>query len=100
MPNMKLTSYFQRAVLMALALPAGCTGHVSETEPPTIHPPASCNLMPDTTFTCSWSFTFSGDPATCVGFSGAGTAAECRAACGTNDAGEAPTFCNAFVGEI
>ena len=45
---------------------------------------------------CNWSFTFTGDPATCVGISarGTGTTDQCLAACGTNSAGEDPSFCS------
>jgi hypothetical protein len=95
MPNKKLTKYFQGAVLAALALPAGCTGKVDETVPPTIHPPASCGLTTSSTGECAWSFTFTGDATTCVGFAAAtGTPEQCLAACGTNNAGDAPSSCS------
>ncbi len=108
MHDTKLTKHFHAALLLALALPAGCGGNVgtdgntggstsSTTSSGTggpFHPPASCKLTPSKPGPCGgWAFTFTGDPSTCVGFASAGTPDECFAACGTDAAGSAADSC-------
>src|SRR6185437_11777239 len=112
MHDTKLTKYFHAALLLALALPAGCGGNVatdgntgggmggstsgttSSGSGGTFHPPASCKLTPSTPGGCGgWAFTFTGDQSTCVGFASTGTPDECFAVCGTDAAGSAADSC-------
>jgi hypothetical protein len=61
-------------------------------------PQTPCDWSVSYRTTCSWALNFTGDPVQCVGFTGAGTQAQCLAVCGTNNAGQAPTYCGEYAG--
>src|SRR6185437_14384208 len=112
MHDTKLTKYFHGALLLALALPAGCGGNVgtdgntgggtggkksgttSSSTGGAFTPPAACNFTAWAPGTCGgWTFTFMGDPSTCVGFASTGTPDECFAVCGSDAAGSPANSC-------
>jgi hypothetical protein len=89
MRETKLIRHFHQALLVALALPAGCGDRTELTFDQRV-PPAACEWVPSGGNPCSWSFTFTGDPSTCVGFATTGTEDECLAICGFSSSGAAP----------
>ena len=101
-----LVSFFRRAVLVTLALPASaCGGATSPGESSdsgvsdagatdaTRLPSTPCGWSAGTRSSCQWFLQFTGDPTACAGFAGAGTAAQCLAVCGPSDTGQAPVSC-------
>jgi hypothetical protein len=46
---------------------------------------------------CIWEYSFQGDPATCAGFTGSGTAAQCAAICGKDVYGDPANGCSVTV---
>lgn len=103
MRDAKRISYFRRAVLLTLALPAcggsGASladGGVGGPQDATPIPTTACGWAPGVRNACDWYLTFTGDPTTCAGFNGSGTAAQCLAVCGRTDTGQAPDSC--YVG--
>ena len=60
-------------------------------------PTTPCDWSVTFRSTCSWSLNFTGDPPSCVGFTGSGTPAQCLAACGTNESGQAPNNCSEYA---
>ena len=103
MRDAKRISYFRRAVLLTLALPAcgGSGGSPADggeggTQDATPLPATACSWAPGVRNACDWYLTFVGDPTACAGFNGSGTAAECLVVCGRTDTGQAPDSC--YVG--
>jgi hypothetical protein len=102
MRSLHLVAYFRRAVLFTLTLPAcgGSTGVLASSDASTDAPPqvptTPCNWIASADSPCSWSFEFTGDPATCTGFTGSGTTAQCLSVCST-DQGAAPDSCSVVV---
>jgi hypothetical protein len=100
---------FERALLVALALPAlaACGGQTAYSAdagptgepppPPTAPDAAACGwaAAPPGTFNsdCTWLFTFTGDPSACGLPAGGPTPAECAAICGKNAEGNAADSC-------
>jgi hypothetical protein len=78
-------AYFQRAVLLAIALPA-CGGETavhsadggSNPKPPG---GSACEWRHVSSGSCSWVLSYVGTPEECPGFSGVGTQAQCVAVC-------------------
>jgi hypothetical protein len=114
MRDRRLIAAFERAVLVALCLPAAaCGGRSEEANPPAPDggvkppaapdagtdgaPPGACDWQRPSALSpyCNWTFSFTGDPVACAGFTSAqsGTAAECAAACGTDSAGDVASSC-------
>jgi hypothetical protein len=102
MRSYRLVAYFRRAVLFTLSLPScgGATGVVASSDASTDAPPqvptTPCNWIAGAASRCSWSFEFTGDPATCTGFTGSGTTEQCISVCSTNQ-GAAPDACSVTV---
>ncbi|HEY8040510.1 MAG TPA: ferritin-like domain-containing protein [Polyangiaceae bacterium] len=100
MRNRQCIAFFERAVLLALALP-GCGGATATGEDGGVPSPDAAGdgaiTLPQTACDwqevsvtangCSWSLSFQGDPVVCAGFVGNGTPAQCAAVCGDNSAG-------------
>jgi hypothetical protein len=106
MRSTTLVSFFQRVVLATLVLPSGAVACGGSTGPgestdsgatdATQLPGTPCNWSAGSRSSCEWSLSFTGDPATCAGYTGSGTAAQCLAICGRSDTGAAPISCNEF----
>jgi|GEM_PF-558523 len=104
----RFVTFFRRAVLLALALPA-CGGSTVPGQPgdggagsdaavapdATPLPQTMCDWQAGPRTNCQWSLTFVGDPTACAGFTGSGTPSECLAVCGVSNSGVAPTSCTA-----
>jgi len=109
----RLVRSLERAVLLALSLPAvACGGKsesvdphdggVAESGPPV--PPdlpdsgpdgSPCVWTPGTQSQCTWSFELTaGAPLDCAGFADYGTTEQCASLCGTNSAGESAESCS------
>jgi hypothetical protein len=105
---MRLLNFFHQAVVLTLALPvAACGGstgsEVGDSGPgdspgpdATKLPTTPCNWSAGTRSSCDWTLEFHGDPTTCAGFSGQGTAAQCLTVCGYSDQNTAPISCTEY----
>jgi hypothetical protein len=110
----RLVRGFERAVLLALSLPAvACGGKSESVDPhdggvvdsgpgplqpdlPDSGPDGSpCVWTSTQSLQCSWTFELTtGTPLDCAGFAGAGTPEQCASLCGQNSAGESADSCS------
>ena len=96
MRDAKWMSFFRRAVVLTLALPACGGTEVAYKQPPQdggVLPTTPCSWAEGTRSTCAWSLTFHGNATACAGFPSSGTASQCLTVCGTSDMGQAPDSC-------
>jgi hypothetical protein len=105
MSDAKWISYFRRAVILTLALPA-CgaatevgAGDAGAGPDATPIPGTPCNWSAGRRSDCDWTLSFTGDAVTCAGFTGVGTTAQCLAICGRSNSGLAPDTCSVFPGQ-
>ncbi len=102
---------FEKAVLALLLATTGCGGSIVVTDD--VSAPAASNGVDAGVWTppnanpacgwynatwpldCEWDVDFTLDAMTCVGFAGAGTAAQCAAICGSGPLGQAAETCTA-----
>jgi len=105
---MRIVPFFHHVVLATLALPVvACGGTTNPAEADsgasdagpdvTKLPMTACNWSAGTRSSCLWTLQFTGDPTTCAGFTGSGTAAQCLAICGKSDQNTAPISCTEFA---
>ncbi|HEY6464089.1 MAG TPA: hypothetical protein VIY73_28165, partial [Polyangiaceae bacterium] len=105
---MRIVAFFQRAVLVTLALPVGACGgstSTSTTDGGLLDsggtdagklPTTPCGWTAGSRSSCDWLLQFTGDPTSCAGFSGPGTASQCLAVCGLSDDNQAPISCSEY----